>query len=201
MMRSVLCIVGIAAVIFVMGCGDDNGVNSGNRGGGGPFINPRDGQPYRKVVIGDKTWMAENLNSVTANSWCYADSSSNCDTYGRLYTWDAARTACPSGWRLPTIEDWRGLFQIVGGSSVAGRALKARPPAWNGMDDFGFSALPGGNGWVGSFGNLGSWGYWWSATEFDADNAWAVHVFTGNTNAFENWYLKDRAFSVRCLRN
>ena len=202
-MKSVLRTVGVAAIIFVVGCGDDNGVNSGNGGGGGSFINPRDGQPYRTVVIGGKTWMAENLNNVTTNSWCYNNNSSNCNTYGRLYTWDAARNACPSGWRLPTRQDWTNLVNAAGGWSVAGHALKARSPSWDGDDTYGFSALPGGLRYpAGSFWHLGGWGFWWSATELDADDAYYVNVGgTGRTYVSEGWLYKNSGLSVRCLRD
>ena len=54
----------------------------------------RDNQYYRTVKIGSQVWMAENLNydynEGTAKSYCYSNSSANCDKYGRLYVWSAA---------------------------------------------------------------------------------------------------------------
>ena len=42
-----------------------------NDGGGNTFTDPRDGQTYTTVEIGSQTWMTENLNYATANSWWY----------------------------------------------------------------------------------------------------------------------------------
>ena len=87
-------------------------------------------------------------------------------------------------------------------ASEAGTALKAKAPNWDGADDFGFLALPGGGRWCdGSFGNLGDWGGWWSATENDAGRAWYVDVYTGRTNVGEFWNFKSSGLSVRCLRD
>jgi uncharacterized protein (TIGR02145 family) len=72
------------------------------------------------------------------------------------------------GWRLPSTQEWEILVTTAGGSSVAGKKLKATS-GWNyngnGTDDYNFSALPGGYRFIdGSFRNVGSYGYWWTVT-------------------------------------
>jgi len=112
----------------------------------------RDGQTYKTVTIGTQTWMAQNLNYETENSYCYLDIASNCTEYGRLYTWAAAmdsagtwstngkgcgynktcspaypvRGVCPEGWHLPTQAEWNALVIAVGGSSTAGKVLRSQ---------------------------------------------------------------------------
>ena len=76
----------------------------------GSFIDPRDGQMYQTIQIGDQIWMAENMNWSGAGS-CYDNEPQNCDEYGRLYTHSEAENVCPPGWHLPTTYEWIILGQ------------------------------------------------------------------------------------------
>ena len=178
------------------------------------FTDPRDNQTYRTVKIGDQTWMAENLNyadHTEGQSWCYDDLLSNCGMYGRLYNWDAAMSACPDGWWLPTRQEWGNLIQIAGGS-VAGTNLKSKT-GWsnrndgsngNGADEFGFSALPGGYRSPGGIlYGIGTHGSWWSATEGTTivSNAWYRRIFSNDDNVHDYDDGKNAGFSVRCAKN
>jgi uncharacterized protein (TIGR02145 family) len=145
--------------------------------------------------------MAENLNFQTGNFWCYENDESNCQKYGRLYDWHTAMRACPDGWRLPTRDDWNDLVKAASGD-VAGTRLKFKSPDWDGTDDFGFSALPGGNRFPsGTFFGVGVYGNWWSATEYDAGHAWFREMNSDNEGVDDNSYHKSNGLSVRCFQD
>lgn len=113
----------------------------------GEFTDTRDGQVYKTTKIELQTWMAQNLNYETSESACYGDKNSNCDIYGRLYTWKEAQSVCPEGWRLPRTKDYHDLFnETYNGANDAKmyKSKKGWTSTYNGTDDFGFTALPAG---------------------------------------------------------
>jgi uncharacterized protein (TIGR02145 family) len=170
--------------------------------GSGTLTDKRDGKKYRTIKIGNQTWMAENLNVETPDSWCYEDNADNCKKYGRLYTWDAATSACPVGWHLPISNEWGGMVSFASGQETAGTKLKSRPPDWDGTDDLGFSALPGGYCAKDvSCYNLGSGGYWWTNTKYDSDLAFDYRMDAGNASVDKNYFDKDLGRSVRCVQD
>ncbi|MDR1811643.1 MAG: hypothetical protein LBQ87_02345 [Candidatus Fibromonas sp.] len=165
----------------------------------GSFTDSRDGKKYATIKIGSQTWMAENLNYNANGSKCYDNDESNCQEYGRLYNWNTALKACPSGWHLPSESEWEALDRAVGGEKMAGKKLKANS-GWNGTDEFGFSALPGGNGDSGgSFFNVGSGGVWWSASEYNSNSAYGRSMNDNYDRAYWDINYKTRLYSVRCV--
>ena len=182
---------------------------------------------YKVVTIGTQTWMAENLNiRMIGSSKCYDNNSAKCEEYGRLYNWAAAmglpascntnscssqisakhKGICPNGWHIPTEAEWDILTNYAGGESNAGKKLKARsgwPASGNGTDDYGFSALPGGEGVSdGSFGYAGSSGYWWTANEDYIASAYSRSM-SANNDIPSYWNDNDKSLlmSVRCLKD
>ena len=109
-----------------------------------------DGNVYKTIVIGNQTWMAENLRTIhyqngdeipnvtdntewknlTTGAYCNYNNNTDLDTiatYGRLYNWYAVADSCqlaPKGWHVPTISDWDRLIDYLGGDTIASNKLK-----------------------------------------------------------------------------
>jgi uncharacterized protein (TIGR02145 family) len=202
-----LLAVAFATMTFtLLSCSSDDPEEGGNNPSSGGSPVTIGGKEYKTVEIGTQTWMAENLNYNVEGSKCYSNLQSNCDIYGRLYDWSTALTVCPSGWHLPTKADWEALIATAGGDDIAGTKLRAKS-GWSGnsgTNDYGFSALPGGGGDPeGDFHNVGSSGYWWSATAYysseeDRDNAYLLEMWPTGVEV-EN-FSKSNLLSVRCLK-
>jgi len=167
------------------------------------FIDSRDGKKYKTVKIGTQIWMAKNLNYNANGSKCYNNQPANCDKYGRLYDWAAAKKVCPKGWHLPSNDEWDELYRFADGTSgtespyiskTAGKYLKAAN---------GFFALLGGMGrYDDRFDNASIGGFWWSTDEYYHDS-YAYNRHLTSTENVASWSYNDKGslFSVRCLKN
>lgn len=76
------------------------------------FFDPRDSTMYKTVQIANQIWFAENLRYKT-DDYISSDSAI-CETYGYLYKWNTAKSACPNGWHLPTNYEWNILEIYLG---------------------------------------------------------------------------------------
>ena len=183
-------------------------------GGSGTLIDPRDGQEYEYVEIGSQTWMAENLNYETGNSWCYDNDPSNCATYGRLYDWSTALGACPHGWHLPSDDEWCTLTTYIDptvdcdetgfSGTDAGYKIKSTG-GWysngNGSDAYGFAALPGGYRiYSGIFVFVEKVAYFWSSTDRDS-SAWFRSLIYNYDEVYRDHSYQASGFSVRCVKD
>ena len=177
------------------------------------FTDPRDGQVYQIVQIGNQFWFAENLNYTTGISWCYDDGPSNCVTYGRLYDWQTALTACPDGWHLPSDAEWSQLSNYLGGDNVSGNKMKSTTTDWSpdsggATNSSGFSGLPSGyrliiNDITGEFVFSGKtvFGRFWSATNIsstDANYRWLLNI---EPDLLNNSMSKTGGNSCRCIKD
>jgi len=155
--------------------------------------------------------MAENLNYEAEGSRCYNDSTTYCKKYGRLYDWSMAMKSCPSDWHLPNNTEWNILREAVGGWEIAGKYLKAtsgwynnhKGKSGNGEDKYGFSALPGGNGYSkGVFYDVGEQGNWFASEDKQvSDFAHRVYMSNAFDPIFWDSYDKNTLSSVRCVQD
>ena len=200
-----------------------------NKGSGLPVDG--DGNEYDTVVIGTQTWFAENLRTtkysdgrpiplITDNAqwlqtilpaYCWYENLYGHIPYGAFYNWYAAIcNICPTGWHVPTLEDWNTLIDYLGGSDVADAKLKESGtihwlnPNSGATNESGFAALPGGErDRYGSYSQYGSKGVWWSKTPELNDNryAWRVYINNGDASIYPTNFPKGAGFSVRCIKN
>ncbi|MDR3001882.1 MAG: hypothetical protein LBU89_11535 [Fibromonadaceae bacterium] len=176
------------------------------------FTDQRDGKEYKIVVIGEQTWMAENLSYNALGSKCYDDDLANCEKYGRLYDWETALNVCPDGWHLPTDAEWTRLRNYVGDDATA--KLKTIDGwnwnSWsnisnNGIDHYGFSALPAGFGTPnGDFSGVGGYTSWWNTIngKYHRNDETFFGVRTHSIAYFLQDSFMDKSYflSVRCLK-
>jgi uncharacterized protein (TIGR02145 family) len=173
------------------------------------FTDSRDGKQYKTVKIGTQTWLAENLAFKT-NSGCYAyaNNEDNVKTYGYLYNWETAKKVCPSGWHLPSQDEWKTLSTNLGGESIAADKLKEsgtahwQKPVSQTTNVSGFTALPGGyrneNGeyWV-----IGYTAWWWCSSENDPERAHHILIYGHTPDLSISYVNKIDGFSVRCIKD
>lgn len=180
----------------------------------GSFVDPRSSDSYRWVRIGYQVWMAEDLRFPGGIYYDLAQ-------YGRVYTWEAARQLCPSGWHLPSDPEWQQLERAAGmadselasegqrNSGEVGRTLKAQR-GWrtslfgtdgNGGDVYGFAALPGGfyQGYDHRFLWWGSHVMFWTSTEVDSENAISRELDSDYAGVQRGSSYKVHGAYVRCI--
>jgi len=165
------------------------------------FLDSREGKAYQTIILKyttedgssiTKEWFAQNLDFKSEYSFCYKSEPAYCEVFGRLYLREASSSACPSGWHVPSSDEWQSLIKSYGGLENAGAAL-------NEGGDLGLNLQMGGFGDVGNhYQGIGASGYYWSVKgasseliTIDASTDEILYDPIGNAN--KN--------SIRCVRN
>lgn len=204
------------------------------------LLDKRDGRTYKTTKIGSQIWMAENLafdyDIGSAKNFCIYSNADSCSKYGLYYTWSAAmdsagefrgngadsivRGICPSGWHLPSKQEWYDLVEIVTGEpfdqsygytmnqiEYTQRVLKSvdgwASSAYAGIDSVDFYGYPMGN-WIGSkkkYEDVGSTAYYWSTESIDAKYASIFALHATNGYMLVHIFLKEDATTVRCVKD
>jgi len=196
-----------------------------------------EGYDYSTVLIGDQCWFSENCRYLPVvspsseesetESYYYvygyegtdvatAQATENYATYGVLYNWPAVMTEgiCPTGWHMPSDEEWQILEISLGMSESNAMELGFRGTdegaqmksisGWfnngNGTNTSGFNSKPGGLlPGIGFYG-LELHGFWWTSTVTENNYLARQHVFGDDTisRQYEDPIV---GFSARCVKD
>jgi len=170
------------------------------------MIDPRDGQAYQTVIIqtdmeGDlkveREWMAENLKYDMGEdaSYCYKDYKAYCQIFGRLYTWEAAREACPEGWHLPTLLEWQQVYKTFGGKFECGSALREGGESGLNLKMSGFGELDG------LYIDIGISGYFWAVENWKEDRPGLITVNHDIDEISDTMIGKAHKNACRCVKD
>ena len=197
---------------------------------GDVFLDNRNWKVYNTILIGGQCWMAENLNigeMINGNQnmsndgviekYCHSNNPENCETYGGLYQWNemmeytttqGVQGICPSGWHLPTDGEWTILTNFLGGTNIAGGKMKEtgtvhwNPPNTGATNESGFTGLPAGRrGTDDNFYDLGSYGHFWSSTEYNTYRAMYWRLDYDDDGVIHGNSQNGSGISVRCVQD
>lgn len=206
----------------------------------GEPITDNEGSSYKTVIIGSQTWMVGNLKTNKFNNgdlietttagkdlrteiepkfqWAYDGIESNAHQYGRLYTWNTIndkRGICPSGYHVPTLDEWLTLINYLGGGSKAIHEmidLSTWPGSknWlsydeNNVNGSGFSATASGERFnMGFFWGKGLESIWWTSTLGESSPyclrlSMLYYYDTNNLIHYESY--ESNGYAVRCIKD
>ncbi len=169
------------------------------------LIDSRDGNVYRTISIAGITWMAENLKFKATNGAFYFDNdTNNILVYGILYEWKAAKSACPTGWHLPSGTEYQTLVNHFEQNDTWGK-IASEPSS------FGIQ-LGGMQDYEGTFSEMDESGYYWTSTEYDKNSAEyfsyliidddpVIDISRKEDIADIHGTEKSNRYSVRCIKN
>ena len=146
--------------------------------------------------------------------------------YGALYNFyavDDIRGLCPTGWKIPSDNDWKSLEIHIGmsqtevdgygwrGTNQGGKLKSTRTeplshPRWENpntgaTDEFGFCSLPSGHRFsYGAIDYIGIRSFYWTSSENSSINSWSRHFLNFRSEIGRYMTLKEYGLSVRCIR-
>jgi uncharacterized protein (TIGR02145 family) len=199
-----------------------------------------DGNKYKTVKIGNQWWMCENLkvahyndgsainlidisvldswSNTTEGSYCFINDS----IYGKLYNYYAvadSRKLAPSGWHIPSDEEWQTMEKYIGmsdtevsnfawrGTNQAEKLVIKSSVGWPaasllfGTNEVGFSALPGGVRVIdGSTNTSQTTAFWWTSI-LESNKAYYRYIDFQHKKIFRQSTYPEYGMSVRCVKD
>ena len=183
------------------------------------------------LVEAKSTWASMDKAD---KGYCWYDNNISIgNNYGALYNWAAAMNGaassvsnpspiqgvCPTGWHLPSHEEWKQLEIYLGmsqteadntgwrGTDEGGKMKDTGTDYWNSpntgaTNSSGFTAMPVGYRLIeGDYLNLGIYAIYWSCTEGNDTHAWYRHLINDKAKSGTNFYDKRAGLAVRCVRD
>jgi len=160
-------------------------------------------------LTADLDWTSDIIG---AYCW-YNNNGANKAIYGGLYNWYAVNNVhglAPrpmDGWRIPTLTDFNIFIASVGGNPGAGGELKESgtthwiAPNTGAVDNYNFTAIPGGERSDVAFDNLGNLNGIWTLTSWGIDSAYICQLTNLSANASMSVWFQLYGLSVRCVRD
>jgi uncharacterized protein (TIGR02145 family) len=169
---------------------------------------------FASIAIGTQIWSASNIelvpsayNEVNIDYW--KGSVYSKDGEGYYYTWNAAQNACPTGWRLPSDDDWKTLEGFLGLTTAEQDAFRWRGDADNagtqlkekGVTDFD-AKLTGFYTAQSVFEGYNDIAYFWTSTKTaTGDDAYRRNLSESEIGIYRDTISKSYGFNVRCVMN
>lgn len=171
--------------------------------------------------IGTTTPATLNISeeSTPKYQWAYQGKEGYIATYGRLYTWHTVtdvRKICPIGWHVSSNPEWGTMRDYVQAGinvfySPGGLLKEIGTTHWQPPYDpsrfilstnkTGFTALPGGWVYNGSFYGMGIIGIFWTRSEANTTYGifWTMSNINDHLEVGSDY--KRRGHSIRCLKD
>ena len=174
----------------------------------GSFTDTRNNEEYKTVQIGDQTWMAENLRTLSDDP-----NEVSCCNYGKLFIIDNMEENCPEGWHLPDTSEWNTLINLLGGNDKAGGKLKETgethwdSPNTGATNSSGFTALGAGsaNDFNGLIDRNKSAEFWTSTNGPNGCSQYYISLRYDNKQVIMDYSSEHHddfeKKSVRCIKN
>jgi uncharacterized protein (TIGR02145 family) len=163
----------------------------------GEGVTDCDGNFYHSKIYDGVEWMIDNSKKTCNLATCPYYIDDGYETFGNLYFYACAASACPDGWRLPDNDDFTALNTILRSHNSVGA-----------LEDWNAGYALAGYGYLLSNGISYGWrdrsfsGNWWSSSSSgDSDSNFGESLDTGGSNFQLQVWNVTRLLSVRCIKN
>jgi len=166
------------------------------------FKDSRDGTNYSAAKFENLYWMTQNLDFNSSRSFKLPNTS------GRFYTWLSAQDACPTGWHIPTNDEWLGLEKFL---QIPDRELKqygknspdrGRKQITNLMSPNAFNTSLDGFYYQSANNNKDERAFYWTSTKSSNNSNYLREIKNENVLITEG-SIKEATtgYSIRCVTN